>query len=352
LITKSPGLHHILEQILMELNQEDLEKCQQVNQVWNNMITNKSLRWYDKLFKQSLLSHDEKTKWRKLIGKLSKCDSNQIEYMKSHFRLMQKQGDPVAKEQYLLSHTNYVFFGSSLNRMDPFDPEFYPDSLAKEIFTATKNRNVEFIRIIAAITDDPNDPYGRQGLTPIQMATTKATERKLKDGKLIDARTAEEKFQYAEIIQSLAPYAENPNALFTEDYYLRPKRLRTPIQLACKTGNAEIVRILAPFCKNPNAACNDSEFTMIQTAAERPTANTKYTDVIKALLPFTDNPNASDPNGWTPLQRAAKNGNAEIVKLLLPVSDNPNVTDPDGFTPIQTAAAHGHSEIRIIWLFT
>ena len=179
IITKSPGLHHILEQILMELDQEDLEKCQQVNQVWNNMITNKSLRWYEKLFKQCLLSQDEKTKWRKLIGKLSKCDSNQIEYMKSHFRLMQKHvrtstsSEAVELHALSQSSTNSFFFSRPLNRKDP---EFYPRPLAKEILAATKNRNVEFIRIIAAITDDPNAPYGRKGLTPIQMATRRATE--------------------------------------------------------------------------------------------------------------------------------------------------------------------------------
>ena len=126
IITKSPGLHHILENIFMELNQKDLDNCQLVNKIWNSIITNKSLCWYERLLeKSSVLSEEDKTKWKKLIGKLSKCDPNQIEYMKSsHFKDMHANG--------------------------------WRLTVAEKIFTATLNRDVEFIKIIAPIAVNPN----------------------------------------------------------------------------------------------------------------------------------------------------------------------------------------------------
>ena len=92
-ITKSPGLHHILEEILMELDREDLNKCRFVNEIWSNIVTSKCLKcliWYDRLIQKCVtLSQNERREWGKLIEKISECgDSNQIVYMKSYFEKM------------------------------------------------------------------------------------------------------------------------------------------------------------------------------------------------------------------------------------------------------------------------
>ena len=63
------------------------------------------------------------------------------------------------------------------------------------------------------------------------------------------------------------------------------------------------------------------------------------------MIPLSANPNTPDPDGWTPIQRATKDGKLEIIKLLAPLAENLNVPDPKGWTPIQRAAKDGNSEI-------
>jgi len=63
------------------------------------------------------------------------------------------------------------------------------------------------------------------------------------------------------------------------------------------------------------------------------------------LTPLSENPNAPDPDGFTPIQTAAKHGHFEVINILIPFSENPNAPDPYGFTPIQTASSFGYSEV-------
>ena len=53
------------------------------------------------------------------------------------------------------------------------------------------------------------------------------------------------------------------------------------------------------------------------------------------MAPISKNPNAKDPEGWTPIARAATNCQLEFVKALVPYCDNPNAVSFDGFTPLQ-----------------
>ena len=401
-ITISPGLHHILEKIFMELDQKELDNCQLVNKIWNNIITNKSLHWYEKLLeKSSLLSDEEKTKWKKLIGKLNKCAPNQIAYIKNtHFKDMHGNG--------------------------------WKSSVAEKIFTATLNRDVKFIKTIAPIAVNPNAVFSKSDIqpqshfrtpyfdmTPIQAATLRSAavkiglskkRRRLENPKCAktmasikayytaiedpesvrkclpgpecaspnddEEMTNTEKLKYADIIRILAQYSyDNPNApllrsccccwccpcmgdFMTKRYraYFNSKRLGsksdlkgwTPIQIASINGNAEIVEILAKFTKYPNAPIKKHcKLTMIQLAVE-----TGYTDVIRALVPFTENPNEPYPdgsvsfeNGYTPIQRATSFGNSEIVRILAPLAIKPNEPYPNGATPIQIAAKNGSVDI-------
>ena len=54
---------------------------------------------------------------------------------------------------------------------------------------------------------------------------------------------------------------------------------------------------------------------------------------------------APDPNGWTPLQRAAQYGSTETFKFLTPKVKNPNAPNPDGWTALHIAAHKGHTGI-------
>ena len=79
LFTKSPGLAHISEQILMNLDQTDIKKCQKVNESWKGIVTNP---WF--LFKacirKGLLSTKQQEEWTKVIQALA--NSKLSKYLK------------------------------------------------------------------------------------------------------------------------------------------------------------------------------------------------------------------------------------------------------------------------------
>ena len=113
---------------------------------------------------------------------------------------------------------------------------------------------------------------------------------------------------------------------------------------SCKKQNSskedtEIVKILAPLTDNPNAKDN-SGFTPISRAASN-----GQSEIVKILAPLTDNPNAPNNYGDTPIHYAAQVGLAEIVKILAPLTDGPNAPNKYGQTPIYWAACIGHLEI-------
>ena len=97
--------------------------------------------------------------------------------------------------------------------------------------------------------------------------------------------------------------------------------------------------MFAPLSKNPNFP-DPHGWTPIQRAA-----HDGELEIIKILAPMSENVNTVDPDGWTPLQRAVKDGKSEIIKLLIPISDNINATDPDGWTPIQRATKYNKIEL-------
>ena len=74
-------------------------------------------------------------------------------------------------------------------------------------------------------------------------------------------------------------------------------------------------------------------YTPIQRAVKR--GYSDLLNVVKILAPISKNPNAKDPEGWTPIARAATNCQLEFVKALVPYCDNPNAVSFDGFTPLQ-----------------
>ena len=49
-----------------------------------------------------------------------------------------------------------------------------------------------------------------------------------------------------------------------------------------------------------------------------------YAEIVRIMAPLIDDNNAPDENGWTPIYRAAYNGNTEVIKILAPLINNPN----------------------------
>ena len=88
------------------------------------------------------------------------------------------------------------------------------------------------------------------------------------------------------------------------------------------------------------AAPDPNGWTPLQRAAQYGS-----TETFKFLAPQVENPNAPNPDGWTPLQFAARYGRTEIFKFLAPQVENPNASAPNGLTPHQIATNNNHSEI-------
>ena len=88
------------------------------------------------------------------------------------------------------------------------------------------------------------------------------------------------------------------------------------------------------------AAPDPNGWTPLQRAAQYGS-----TETFKFLAPQVENPNAPASNGWTPLHIAARDGRTEIFKFLAPQVENPNELAPNGLTPLQIATNNNHTEI-------
>ena len=154
------------------------------------------------------------------------------------------------------------------------------------------------------------------------------------------------------------------NAMAAEDAAATPKADYSPIHAAFIHGKGhptEFIRFAAPILNNPNspfpffALAKNKSSGLFENLTElgheiwTPIQLIAYSnisaEIIGILAPLTENPNAPDADGWTPINRAARNGNSEIINILAPFTDDPNAPDPHGWTPINRAAADGRTEI-------
>ena len=82
-ITKNPGLQHISEKILMNLNHQDLMMCREVNQSWEQILDKNPVFWLNKCSVYVYDGPDEayKLQWNALI---QASNSNQKEKIVQH----------------------------------------------------------------------------------------------------------------------------------------------------------------------------------------------------------------------------------------------------------------------------
>ena len=106
------------------------------------------------------------------------------------------------------------------------------------IYLAASKGHTEKVKILAALTDNPN-ATDVDGVTPMHKAA---------------------EFGFTDVVKILAPLTDNPNV--PNVYW------ETPIFLAAKNGHTEIVKILASLTDNPNAP-NVVWETPIDLAKER-----------------------------------------------------------------------------------
>ena len=346
LLTKSPGLYHVAENIFVNLDHKVLLlKCQEVNSHWKTLVRNPWL-WFLKCEQKNQLKETSEGNFiRKLLQEFNNSDfSNEItvELMK------------------ICSGSNFY--------QNPTD-KFIHGFVYNKYIAAIINGWTERVKLLAPLFDDPNSiakyfednctqimPW-EENRTPIEYAALKGhvdiieillaliDPLKSKVGCFFKlnykiALFAAIKGGHTEIVSILAPLSGVPNAPINKE--------RTQILAAAEGGHTDIVKFLAPRCGTPDQgkyyfapnAPDDKGRTPILAAAEG-----GHTEIVKILAPLSGTPNAPNQKGDTPIHAAARFGHIEIVKILSPLANNLNTSNSNGFTPIILAAQSGHSEI-------
>ena len=243
-ILNTPGLMHLAENILNNLEYEDMEVYRNINQISQQILDN-PIFWLKK-FRQ--LSMKNQKDWIKAIQSVN--NSN--------------------KEKAIVSYLQWNLKRDTKIDLPCFSNTAVQDDFRKKIYMAAMNGNIEIVKILAPLTANPNAP-NNYGETPIHKASWNG---------------------HTEIVKILAPLTDNPNAPDKDGF--------SPIICAASLGHTKIVKILAPLTDNPNAPKNDGE-TPILMAAKR-----GHIEIVKFLAPLTDNPNVPNIYGETPIS-VAKN---------------------------------------------
>ena len=185
-ITRTPGLIHIAEQIFSNLDRNDLLQCQKVNEYWASILRKV---WYNRMKQNTTsttLSQEQQKEWMNFCEKLRKLNLT---------------GDIIPELNFIYEQLED---SKTLNRAFQF-----------ACLSGNNQKSVKIVTLMAPLMENPNAPNG-DGNTPIHTAA---------------------EYGHTEIVEILAPLTDNPNA---PDHYGT-----TPIILAAENGNTEIVKILA-----------------------------------------------------------------------------------------------------------
>ena len=219
----NPGLQHIAEKILFNLNYNNLRVCEHINQTMQKIL-NDPFFWLRKLIQKGISPKNQED-WKTAIDltKNSELEKFVLSYLKKSSKnekvvdlycyinedFIMKSGEKI-KESMKIENTNAL----DINGRTP-------------IYWASYRGDTEIIKILAPLTDNPNAP-NKNGITPMHLASC---------------------LGYSEIVKILVPLTDNPNAPDNQGW--------TPIHEAASGGHTEIVKILAPLTANPNAPDDD-----------------------------------------------------------------------------------------------
>ena len=289
-IINNPGLQHLAENVLWNLDVKYLKMCAQINQSCKFILQNPIFC----LRKFEHLSKENRKDWIKVIHS-NKNSENGIAII-SYLQWSLKKEASIDLPCYTRPEVQDDF------RKKIFETSVQ-DDFRKKILESSRMSNLEIVKIIAPLTDNPNAPDEYRN-TPIFWAAF---------------------YGNTEIVKILAPFIKIDSSNVQESHYLL-----SSIFNASWFGFTEILELLALMIDNPNAK---DEFgrTLIYRAAKN-----GYAEFVKILAPLTDNPNTPDENGNTPIYWAARNECTEIVKILAPLTNNPNAPNASGITPSAT----------------
>lgn len=112
----------------------------------------------------------------------------------------------------------------------------------------------------------------------------------------------------------------------------------TPLMVAARTGNVAVVTALLNAGARVNAATKTTHETALMWAVAQ-----RHRDVVGALIAKGVDVNAASGQAFSPLLRAAKNGDIDTAKLLLAAGARINDGGSDGTHPLVYAIISGQA---------
>ena len=253
-IIKCPGLQHLTENIFLNLNHGDLEKCRLINGQCEEIVNN-PMFWLKKFIRQGM-SQKNQIDWTEAIQIIKDGSDfehcNILQYLKKSSKNEKVVDLPCYINRNSLKKHSKLSVRNNLNNQK----RRKCNSL---IIRAAHKGNAELAQILVLL-------YGYVYLTMFKTA-----DRKL-------FKTADRNY--------------------------------SPIHIAAERGHLEVVKILVPLASNSNFP-DEYGWTPIHYAA-----GAGHIEVVKILAPLADNPNAPNKLGLTPIYFAHKNGYQEIVEYL------------------------------------
>ena len=207
------------EEIFLNLNPDDLDKCTLVNGRWENIINNPS--FLVKKFIQLGIFKKFGSEWKKAVQSLNEGEDYGV--LTEHLNVILKDA--------VFCHHKYCNGSYSDYSYSNFHYDIHP------IHWAVTTRCPKIFELLATSTECSNLLDGK-GRTPIHMAASRG---------------------YVDVIKVLIPLTENPNTPNDGG--------TTPIFEAAKNGHTEVIELLAPLTDNPNAPDSQGK-TPIDVACE------------------------------------------------------------------------------------
>ena len=357
---KSPGLQHLAENILLNLDYQTLEHWGDINQVFKqflNVTMNNPMFWL-KRFIQRGLSKKNQDDWIEAIRMTNdgRVPTNMKKYIVWYLKAYSKNERVVDfdvpcylnNQDFLLKAPELIESFSCdcanvINKVLKGKIKSFScncDEVLKKYLFGTREPPIKFgvlklshyrERLIhdAVYTGHPEIIQLFLPLYKYPFLNQKLSGSMWNyEYEDLDPITLAFEYENLEIMKILAPLTDDP---CHENFVLFD---------AAEKGHLEMVKCLAPLTRNPNPHIDGNGGTPISMAAEN-----GFIDIIKILAPLTTTPNDPDENGETPIYKAAEYGYLEIVKYLAPLTKNPNAAERQGKTPIQVAAKAGYIDI-------
>ncbi len=115
----------------------------------------------------------------------------------------------------------------------------------------------------------------------------------------------------------------------------------TPLGLAAFFGHADAAKVLLEH----GAEVNVTDKSRFGNTALDAAVAANHADVVRVLLAAGASANARDASDYTPLHKAAQNGNLEIVRMLLEHGADATAVRKGGGAPFDEAEAKGHADV-------